>query len=88
MIEKFGINMSISNLTKGLEEGRSAYLVRDRMRKALADKIVDVYCKETTKEFHTEYRMEVVVATQADYWKDVQDMAARFNRDGFASFTY
>jgi hypothetical protein len=75
MIEKFAIINTISNLTKNVDGGRGVRMIHDNMRQAIANKLVGTYIEEQVNEFSTEYRMQIVVATEQDYWRDVNEKA-------------
>ena len=80
MRETLQMCVSISNTQVGLESIK--YLVHDKIRYAIADKIASVATVETQHEFHKEYRCRVIVADHDDYWRDVSEAAERLSYRG------
>jgi hypothetical protein len=75
------LNMCVSISSMEAMEARDPkmieYLVHDKIRRGIADKVASVATVETKYEFHTEYRCRVIVADHDDYWRDVREAAER-----------
>jgi hypothetical protein len=59
------------------------YLVHDKIRRSIADKIAHIATVETKHEFHKEYRCRVIVADHDDYWRDVKQAAEALTYNGY-----
>lgn len=58
----------------------SERLVKDNMRQQLAHFIVDKKIEENEQEFSKEFRLRLIVATPAEFYKLVHDEAERLVR--------
>jgi hypothetical protein len=74
MRETLQMCLSISN-KEAHDPKMIQYMVHDKMRYAIADKIASVATVKTQHEFHQEYRCRVIVADYDDYWQDVRKAA-------------
>lgn len=83
MRETLQMQVSISNMQTNDSE-MIKRMVHDKLRYAIADKIVGIATKETQLEFHKEYRCRVIVADYEDYWRDVKEAAERLSYGGFS----
>jgi hypothetical protein len=81
MRELLQMSLSISN-TQSDNLERIEYLVHDKIRYAIADKIASVATVKTQHEFHKEYSCRVIVADHDEYWRDVREAAARLSYRG------
>lgn len=83
MRETLSMCVSISNM-EAHNPKMIEYMVHDKIRRSIADKIADVTTVETQHEFHKEYRCRVIVADHDDYWRDVKEAAERSNYRGMS----
>ena len=83
MRETLHMQLSISNIETH-DSKMLQHLVHDKLRYAIADKIVGMATKETQCEFHREYRCRVIVADYEDYWRDVKEAAEKLSYRGFS----
>lgn len=81
MREKLHMCVSISN-KEAHDPKMIEYLVHDKLRYAIAEKIADIATVTTEYEFHKEYRCRVIVADYDDYWRDVKEAAERLSYRG------
>ena len=77
MIEKIRLTDTVPNLTKLVDGGGQTRVVLDRMRQSIAARLVQSRVEERVREFHTEYAINLVVATEDEYWRDVENAARR-----------
>ena len=82
MRQIIGAALSVSNTQRNQDPERVAYEIRHRLRMILVDKITELAMETIIREFHTEYRVEIVVADINGYWRDVEQEAARQNMGG------
>jgi hypothetical protein len=76
MREVLNMCVSISSM-EARDPKMIEYLVHDKIRYAIAEKIVGVATVATEYDFHKEYRCRVIVADHDDYWRDVKEAAER-----------
>jgi hypothetical protein len=74
MKETLQMCLSISN-KEAYDPKMIQYMVHDKMRYSIADKIASLATVKTQHEFHQEYRCRVIVADYDDYWQDVRKVA-------------
>ena len=75
------LNMSIA--VSKMEPAGSDYVtyaVHDKMRHAIAQKIVDMAVKTVEHDYHRDYTCKVIVADADEYWRDVRDAAEHIAR--------
>lgn len=74
MREVLNMCVSVSNMQLS-DPVMIEHVVRDKIRRGIADKVASVATVETQYEFHKEYRCRVIVADHDDYWRDVHQAA-------------
>ena len=74
MFKMFRQRFNVSHLA---QNPQTVYFVKDKMRYALADDILHVNMTETQHEFHKEYSIDLIVATERDFFEAVEKYAER-----------
>jgi hypothetical protein len=70
-VSNLAMNTSVIDITR---------LVHQRMASALAAAICEAQAEKTVHDFHTEFKLELIVATPSDYWRDVEQKALELSR--------
>ncbi len=77
---RFGYSEDVHNLTLHSSRPDVRRIVRDRARQALAGALAFERITETTRDYSTEFRVEVLVFSPDEFYKIVQEEAMRLCR--------